>query len=214
LNRLKVAHFADQHDIGILPQGVFQRGGEALRVAADFSLIDDAVLVLVNELDRVLDRDHVPLQLLVDLVEHRGERGRLARAGGAGHEDESSWFVGQIGDDFGEVEVLERLDVERNLPDDHRDAAALLEAVAAESREVLNAEREIELVLHLEPLLLILGQHRIRELQRVFRLHHELDVRPRHVAVDAQHWPLARRDVEIGGVPLDHLFEQDAEIEA
>ena len=61
------------------------------------------------------------------------------------------------------------LDVERDLADDHRDAAALLEAVAAEAREVLDAEREVELVLHLEALLLILGQHRIRELQRVLR---------------------------------------------
>src|SRR2546422_1590477 len=44
-----------------------------------------------------------------------------------------------------------------------RYAAALLEAVAAEPRQILDPEREIELVLGLEPLLLILGEHRESE---------------------------------------------------
>src|SRR3712207_8612962 len=60
----------------------------------------------------------------------------------------------------------EGADRERDLPDHHRDAPALLEAVAAEAREVLDPEREVELVLHLELLLLVLGEHRVRELQR------------------------------------------------
>ena len=100
LNRFQIAHLADQHDVGILAQRVLERCGEALRVAADLALIDDAALVLVNELDRILDRDHVPLHLLVDLVEHRRERRRLAGAGGAGDEDQPARLVGQIGDDL------------------------------------------------------------------------------------------------------------------
>ena len=62
-----------------------------------------------------------------------------------------------------------------NLPDGQRDAAALLEAVAAEAREVLDAEREVELVLHLEALLLVLGQHRVGNLERVLGRQHGLD---------------------------------------
>ena len=113
-----------------------------------------------------------------------------------------------------QLELVEGLDVERNLPDDHRDAAALLEAVAAKARQVLDAEREIQLVLGLESLLLIFRQHRIRELQRVLRLHHEVDVRALHVAVDAELGALAGGDVEVGGAALDDLLEEDAEIEA
>ena len=42
-----------------------------------------------------------------------------------------------------------------------------LKHVAAEAGEVLDAEGEVELVLDLEPLLLVLGQHRVGQLQGV-----------------------------------------------
>src|SRR5881396_1752382 len=61
--------------------------GEAGRVVADLALADDAVDVLVGELDRVLDRDDVVVPVAVDEVDHRRERGRLAGAGDAGAED-------------------------------------------------------------------------------------------------------------------------------
>ena len=118
-----------------------------------------------------------PRTLLVDLVDHRGERRRLARARRAGDQHQPARTLGHLRDDVGEAELLERLDVERDLPDHHRHAAALLEAVAAEAREVLDAEREVELVLRLEPLLLVLGQDRVGELQRVLRRQHDIDVR-------------------------------------
>ena len=98
------------------------------------------------------------------------------------------------------------------MPDDHRDAAALLEAVAAEAGEVLDAERKIELVVHLESLLLVLRQHAVGKLQRVLRRHREVDVRVRDLAVYAQLRPFAGRDMQVGRVPLDHFLEEDAEI--
>ena len=61
----------------------FRASGEGLRVGADLALVDDALLVAVEELDRVLDRHDVLLARLVDLVDHRRQRGRLARAGRA-----------------------------------------------------------------------------------------------------------------------------------
>src|SRR5215467_5459018 len=50
---------------------------------------DDAALVLVQKLDRVLDREDVVGARLVDLVDHRGERRRLAGARRARDEDEA-----------------------------------------------------------------------------------------------------------------------------
>ena len=73
-DRLQVAHFADQDDVGVFTQRVLERGREALGVGADLALVDDAALVAVDELDRVFHRDDVTLPLLVDLVDHRGER--------------------------------------------------------------------------------------------------------------------------------------------
>ena len=67
LDRLQVAHFADEDDVGIFTQRVLERVCEALRVGADLALVDDAALVRVDELDRIFDRDDVALPLLLIL---------------------------------------------------------------------------------------------------------------------------------------------------
>ena len=59
LDRLEVAHLADEHDVGVLPEDVLERVLEALGVGADLALVDDAELVRVQVLDRILDRDDV-----------------------------------------------------------------------------------------------------------------------------------------------------------
>ena len=56
---LQVAHLADQDDVRVLAQGGPQGVGETRGVGADLALVDDALLVLVEELDRVLDGDDV-----------------------------------------------------------------------------------------------------------------------------------------------------------
>ena len=58
-DRLEVAHLAEEDHVGVLAQRAAQRLREAGRVAADLALVDDAALVVVEELDRVLDRDDV-----------------------------------------------------------------------------------------------------------------------------------------------------------
>src|SRR2546426_554714 len=209
---LEIAHFADQHDIGVLPQRVFERSGEAVGVGPDLALVHDAALMAVDELDRVLHRDDVPLQLLVDLVDQRRERGTLARPRGPRHEHQAAGPLGQLRHDSGQAQLLERPHVEGDLPDHERYAAALLEAVAAEPRQILDPEREIELVLGLEPLLLILGEHRVGDRQRVLGREHRLRRGVHDVPVHAQLGPLARHDVQVRRVPLDHPLEQGAQI--
>ena len=88
LDRFQVAHFADQDHVGVLPQGAANRLGEAGDVDADFALVDRRLLVVVIELDRVFDRDDVVIDVVVDVVDHRRQRGRLARTGRTGHQDQ------------------------------------------------------------------------------------------------------------------------------
>src|SRR6185369_5667565 len=140
-------------------------------------------------------------------------RRRLARARRTGDEHEAARPLRHLADHVGETEFLERLDRERDLSNDHRDAAALLEAVAAEAGEVLDAEGEIQLVVHLEPLLLVLGEDGVGELQGVLGRHHHLEIRVGDLAVDSQLRALAGRDVQVRGVPLDHLLEQDTKVD-
>ena len=89
LDRLGVAHLADEQDVGVLPEGRSQRPLERVAVDADLALVDRRPLVAVHVLDRVLDGDDVARVALVDLVDHRGERRRLARTGRAGDEHEA-----------------------------------------------------------------------------------------------------------------------------
>ena len=81
LDGLVVPEFPHQNDVGILTQHALEGVLEAARVIANLSLGDHAPLVLVHELDGVLDRDDVVAPRLVDVIDHRGERGRLAGAG-------------------------------------------------------------------------------------------------------------------------------------
>ena len=89
-DRLEVAHLADEDHVRVLAQRRAQALGEADRVDADLALVDDAALVPVHELDRILDREDVVGAVAVDLVDHRRERRRLTRAGRAGDEHEAA----------------------------------------------------------------------------------------------------------------------------
>ena len=161
LHGLEVAHFADEHDVRVLAQRRAQRVGEALRVAVHLALVDDAVLVLVQVLDRIFDGEDVRVPLGVDLVDHRGQRRRLAAAGRAGDEHETARAFGELGDDAWQRELLEAADLLGNLPVDRADRPLLVEEVAAEPGDAADAEREVELERLLEALLLRVGQHAV-----------------------------------------------------
>ena len=81
LHRLRIAHLADDDDVGRLADGRAQRGREVGRVDADLDLFDDALPVSVLVLDRILDRDDVLRVPPVDHVDERGEGGGLAGTG-------------------------------------------------------------------------------------------------------------------------------------
>jgi hypothetical protein len=88
LDRLEVAHLADEHDVRILAQDVLERVLEravSLPTSRWFTMRE---LVRVQVLDRVLDGDDVEALLGVDLVDDGRERRRLARARRPGHEHE------------------------------------------------------------------------------------------------------------------------------
>jgi hypothetical protein len=170
--------------------------------------------VAVDELDRIFHRDDVTLPLLVDLVDHRGERRRLARAGGTRHQHQPPRPLRKLRDHRRKPEVLKGSHIEGNHADYEGNASALLEDVAAEPGEVLDAEGKVELVLLLETLLLVLGEDRVGELEGVLGCE---DVGHRAVGDVAVHpdlGPLTRGAMQVGGFLLDHLFEQRSQIDA
>ena len=82
--KLVVAHLANQNHVGILAQDVSQSAIETQGVGANLALIHHRLVADVRELDRVFDCQDVHCAVVVDLVNHGGKRGRLARTGWAG----------------------------------------------------------------------------------------------------------------------------------
>ena len=106
LGRLAVAQLADQDHVGVLAQRAAERLVERLGVEPDLALVDDAALVVVEDLDRILDRDDVLPARPVDVADDRGERRRLAGAGRARDEDEPAVLLGEPLDAGRQVEAL------------------------------------------------------------------------------------------------------------
>ena len=81
LHRFRIAHLADDDDVGRLAQRRAERGREVGRVDADLDLLDQALAMRMLVLDRIFDRDDVPRVAMVDLVDQRRQRRRLAGTG-------------------------------------------------------------------------------------------------------------------------------------
>src|SRR5262249_23882629 len=166
LRRLGVADLAHHDDVGVLAHDRAQPARERepdRRLHVD--LVDAEELVL----DRVLDGDDL-LVGSVDLVERTVERGGLAAAGGAGHQDHAVRLVDERSelaqDVLGKAERLEVHDDARAVEDAEHDALAI------ERRQRRHAE--IDLLAHQAELdAAVLGQAPLRDVE----LRHDLDAR-------------------------------------
>ena len=136
LGRLGVAQLADEDDVRVLAERAAQRLPEVDRVEADLALVDDAALVGMENLDRVLDRDDVLRPRLVHVVDHRGERRRLPRAGGARDEDQAAVLLGHGLHDGRDAELGERRHVLRDDAEGKARGSPLPVGVDAEARKV------------------------------------------------------------------------------
>lgn len=116
VDRLAVAELADEDDIGVFAESRFEGAGEALGVGAHFALVDERLLRLVDELDRVFHRQDVGLAVAVDVVDHGSERGALAGARGAGDEDETARLVAHACDRGRKAELFEGENLGGDLP--------------------------------------------------------------------------------------------------
>ena len=168
----------------------------------------------MEELDRVLDRDDVLLHRPVHVVDHRRERGRLARAGRAGEQDDAALLLRQPADDGRQVELVDRLDVDRDGAHHERDEALLAEGVDAEAAEALERVGEVDLVLGLELGELVrvaehLQQDALGVVRRqALRAHDRLEL-----AVEADERIGGHLEVEVGALGRDQVAEGVVEIE-
>src|ERR1700752_5183082 len=99
-------------------------------IRVNFPLVYQTLLVVVQELDRIFDGDHVLFALAVDLVEHGRESGRLTRAGRPGDENETARFVAETFYDQRQSKSVEAFDFPRNRAENGPDRPPLVKNVA------------------------------------------------------------------------------------
>ncbi len=126
---------------------------------------------------------------------------------GPGDQHQAARPVGQGGEHRRQVQLLEAADLLGNHPVDRAHRAALVEHVAAEARQPLEAEGEVQLEGFLEPLLLGIGQHAVAQLLGFGG--RQIDaLEPLQLAV---HPHLRRRvggDVQVRALQLHHRLKQ------
>ena len=209
---LQVAHFADQDDVRVGPQHAPQGLREAGHVRPHLALVDDRFLVVVVILDRVFHRDDVPVEVHVDVVDHRGQRGGFARAGGPGDQEQAAGAADQVAADLGQPDLLEGQEFVGDLAAAHGDIAALAEDRDAEAGGVAVGEAEVGAPLLLEFLLVPLGRDRLHERDHVIGLQ-DLGLEVPQVAVEADGGLAPDRHMEVAGPQLHDGVEQAVDLD-
>jgi hypothetical protein len=210
---LEVANLTDEDDVRVLPQHAAQRLAERRRVRADFTLVDVAVDVAMEEFDGILDRDHVRLVMLVDVLDHRGQRRRLPRPRDARDENQTARLQRHLFEHLGQQQLFERARLIRNRA--HREAQrpALLIQVDAKPADAGHADGEVAF-LFFRVLLDLLGVHELLgEPLQVFRLERG-ELQRMQVAVEADGGWTADLQVQVRRVELHQLLHHGLEIQA
>ena len=176
-------------------------------VGAHFALVHHALLVRVHVFDGVLYGYDVVILVLVEIVDHRGQRGGFAGTRRAGDQQQALGHLHHLVDHGREVQFLEGLVLAGNGADGRAYHAALAVGVHAQPAHAFYAEGEVELVGGLEALALRVGHQREDEGLAHFR--GELFERGgQQLAVYAQHRRGPGRKVEVRRVLLVHHHEQ------
>ena len=173
-------------------------------------------LSVVQELDRVLDRDDVLGVGLVDVVDHRGERRRLARAGRAGDQDDPALLLGQLADRPAAAPSSSTVGSSAGSRGRRARRAALAEGVDAEAREPLDRVGEVDLVLRRRtPRSLLVGSSSIARARARCPpgVSSASPAIGRELAVDADQRRRRRLQVQVGAAGVDELAQGSVDVE-
>ena len=204
---LEVPKLAHQNDVRILAQCRRQRARERGCVHADLALADQAVLAQMHEFDRIFDGENMAFFAAVDVVDHRRERGGLARTGFTRDQDQTTVDLAQIHHGFRQFELRRRTGLRRNRAEHRAHAVQLAHHIDAEAGNARHGVREIRAVLGLET---FDRQLRHDFIQRLFdHLRREgRRVQGLQLAVLADARRIARYEVQVRATPAHDLFQQ------
>src|SRR5215211_1231444 len=163
---LEIAHLTNEYHVGVLPEHVLESLGEALGVLVDLALIDDALLVLVQELDRVLYAHNVLVSGAVDLVDHGGEGGRFTTPRRACNQDEPARLLGEVLHSLRQPEIADALYLAGDGAESRAQSPLLEVDVDPEAGAAWHRVGKVELPLVLQPLALVVGEEVVDQIAR------------------------------------------------
>ena len=171
------------------------------------ALVDQALLALVNELDRVLYCQDMAVLGIVFVVHHRGKGRRFTRTCRTGHQHQTAWIVADVLENRRAVEFFQAKYLRRNRTENRGGTTVLVERIDTEPSQPGDLKREI----HLEELLVILALLVVHDV--VNQLMNALVVEHRHVdapdvAVHADHRRQPGRKVQIRCIVFDAKGEE------
>ena len=145
--RILIAHLAHEDDVRVLAQAVADPLLEAVHVAPQLTLADDALLTAQTVLDGVFQRDDATGPVPRDAIYERGDGGGLARTRDAGQQYQPVLHVDDVLPDVvGEPDLLDRRYVHLQRSDGRGDPIAVVEEVEPELerlRRVGAVERQV-----------------------------------------------------------------------
>ena len=207
----KVAHFADEHDVRVFTEGGAQRGGERTGMAADFAVVDQALLVGVHEFHRVFNRDDVVGAGPVDVVDHRGQRGRFTRTGRPGDQHQPLVQGAEVADRGRQPQLFEGQDVRGNHTGHHADAVQVAEHVHAETVAGRQRIREVGVVAFAE-LVLVAFAHDLEDQRLDVVAVERVRVGEYHFTVDTVRDRAAAGEVHIRCLVLQHEVQKSVNV--
>jgi hypothetical protein len=125
-------------------------------VDADVTLCDQALLVLVDEFDRILDRDHVIRSRAVDEIDERAKSSRLSRACWPGNEDQPFREMAKPLHFLRQSQLFHRYDGDGNRPEYRSRSVSVPQRVPAEAPDARDLVSEIGVVEQAEFLVVLL----------------------------------------------------------
>ena len=159
-----IQDFADKNDVRRFAHRVLQRIVECMRVQTDFALVYQRLLVLVQIFDGILDGEDMAGRSAVAVIDHRRQRGRLARTGGADDQHQPARRHDDVLQRLRQLQFLDAGNHAADRADDHAHFAALFEHVDAEPAGIGQRQRHVQLQIAFELRHLALVHQRIGDL--------------------------------------------------
>lgn len=204
---------ADDDDVRVLLHRGTDAGRVGIGVDADLALGHGALLVLVQELDRAFDGDHVPTPrcVHVEMVDEGSDGAGASGPRSAGDQDESEIGEGDAPERGGKSDGFEGREHVRNDAHHDHEAGALLEDAQAEAADAGRTPRA-------GVVLYIVNERRAggggEDVRRhLVGVHGREDGRVERdeLSGDASEDDVAGADVDVGRLPTDRLDEDLAE---